>query len=135
MKGVEITLQLKSKAHAQRLKVLYTIQRKVESELQQLVNLGALEPVITSEWVNPIIPVLKPDGMVRLYGDFKITDNPALSVNQYLLPLIEDLFSGLARRKKFSEVDLSQAYLQMENTKDFQPSLATVTHRGLFHYK
>lgn len=42
-----------------------------------------------------------------------MTLNPVLAVEQYPLPLINDLFVGLSRGQKFSKMDLSQAYLKM----------------------
>ena len=47
-------------------------------------------------------------------GDYKGTVNPALQVDQYPLPKPEDLFATLAGGEKFTTLDLSQAYLQLE---------------------
>ena len=59
------------------------------------------------------MPVPKPDGSVRLCGNFKVTLNPMLQVDQHPLPKPEDLLTILAGGKKFSKIDLSQAYQQM----------------------
>ena len=42
-------------------------------ELDQLVNLDILQPVQFSDWATPVVPVLKPDNLVRLCGDYKVT--------------------------------------------------------------
>ena len=76
-------------------------------------NEGILEPVTWSEWATPIVPVLKKDGSVRLCGNFKITLNPNLNVQQYPLPRIDDISTTLSGGKRFSKIDLKQAYLQM----------------------
>lgn len=72
-----------------------------------------LEPVTTSEWATPIIPVPKKAGGIRICGDFKATVNPVLTAEQYPLPLIEDLFASLSGGQKFRKIYLNQAYLQM----------------------
>lgn len=56
--------------------VPYAIKLKVEAELDGLVKSGVLEPVSTSEWATPIVPVMKKDVAPRICGDFKVTVNP-----------------------------------------------------------
>ena len=42
----------------------HALRHKVELELQRLVEQGVIEPVESSEWAAPIVPVLKPDGTI-----------------------------------------------------------------------
>jgi len=90
----------------------YAIKPKVEAELERLVELGVLEPVATSEWATAIDLVIKTDRAVRLFEDFELMVIPNLCVEQFPLPLTEDLFSGLARKSKFMKIDLFQVYMQ-----------------------
>jgi hypothetical protein len=57
---------------------------------------GTLTKVNHSEWATPIVPVLKKNGDIRICGDFKVTVNPVLKVDQYPLPKIDDSFAKLA---------------------------------------
>lgn len=41
------------------------------------------------------IPVRKPNGSVRLFGDYKVMINPYLNVNQYSLSRPEELFTAV----------------------------------------
>ncbi|XP_061909872.1 uncharacterized protein K02A2.6-like [Entelurus aequoreus] len=114
--------------------VPYAIRSKVETDLDALVKNGVLEPVTTSEWATPIVPVQKKNGGIRTCGDFKVTVNPALIAEQYPLPLIDDLFAGLSGGQKFSKIDLNQAYLQMQVDEQSREMLTINTHKGLFRY-
>ena len=51
--------------------VRYALKRKVEEELDRLLQTKAIEPLRYSDWANPIVPVLKADGKVRVCGDYK----------------------------------------------------------------
>ena len=62
--------------------------------------LGVLEKVQYSDWATPVVSVPKPDGSMRLCGDFKITINPVLQIDQHPLPKPEDLLATLAGGKK-----------------------------------
>ncbi|XP_029690263.1 uncharacterized protein K02A2.6-like isoform X1 [Takifugu rubripes] len=115
--------------------VPYAIRPKVEADLDALVESGVLEPVTTSEWATPIVPVPKKNGGIRTCGDFKVTLNPVLVAEQYPLPLIDDLFAGLVGGKKISKIDLNQAYLQMHVEEHSRKLLTINTHKGLFRYR
>jgi hypothetical protein len=61
----------------------------------------------------------KIDSSVRICGDFKGTINPTLQAEQYPLPRIENIFSNLAGGKRFSKIDLRQAYHQSELEEEY----------------
>ncbi|KAI0210576.1 hypothetical protein LSAT2_004663, partial [Lamellibrachia satsuma] len=71
---------------------------------------------------------------VRLCGDYKVTINPVLREDKYLLPRIEDIFAKMAGGKKFSKIYLKNAYLQMEVEEDSNKYLTINTHKCLFKY-
>jgi hypothetical protein len=106
----------------------------VERELSRLENEGILSKVDTSEWPSPIVPVMKPNGCVRICGDFKTTVNPMLNVDQYPLPRIDENFATLAEGQKFTKIDLRQAYLHLEVDDESKPLMTIHTHKGLYRY-
>lgn len=114
--------------------VPYAIREPVEHELGNLQKEGVLVPVTRSDWATPLVAVHKPDGTVRLCGDYKLTVNPCVKTDHYPLPAVEDLFTTLAGGKVFTVLDLSTAYQQIEVHPDSRPLLTINSHMGLFQY-
>ena len=114
--------------------VPYSLKAKVEQELQRLQDEGIITKVDRSDWASPIVPVPKPDGSLRLCGDYKVSVNKLLDTKQYTLPNAGDLFATLEGGKVFSKIDLSHAYLQLELKAESRKYLTINTHKGLFEY-
>jgi len=111
--SIQVGLQVKPK-FCKACLVPYAMKEKVEVALEQLQKEGIIEEVQYAEWAAPIVPVLKADGKsLRICGDFKVTVNKASKPDCYPIPKIEDLFATLAHGKKFSKLDMSQAYQQI----------------------
>ena len=86
----EATLQLKPTATPKFCKarsVPFALQTAVERELDRLEGEGILERVAYSQWAAPIVSVPKPKGAIRICGDYKVTINPQLEVDQWVLLL------------------------------------------------
>ncbi len=112
--------------------VPYAIQPQVEEELDRLIELQIIEPVLFSDWVAPIAPILKSDRKsIRICGDFKAYNWPNFEIGA---PKIEDLFTKLSGGVVFSKLDLSQAYQQLERDEESKCYTVINTHRGLFRY-
>ena len=115
--------------------VPYSMQALVDEELDRLVKDGVIEPIQHSDWAAPIVPVLKSDKKsVRICGDFKQTVNQASHLDKYPIPKVEDLFAKLAGGERFTKLDMSQAYQQLELDEDSKQYVVINTHRGLFRY-
>lgn len=83
--------------------VAFTLCKRVKEELEHLVKTGVLEPAVSQvDWATPIVPVVKPNGSIRICGDFRVTLNKSIRIDSYPLPHIEDLLGSLAGGKTFS---------------------------------
>ena len=113
----------------------YAIKPYFEKELERLQKEGIISPVEYSQWASGVVPVAKRETKdVRLCGDYKVTISPVLREDKYPLPCIEDMFAKMAGGKRFSKIDLKNAYLQMEVEEDSKKYLTINTHKGLFMY-
>ena len=108
---------------------------KVEKELQCLQDQGVLEPVTHTEWATPVIPILKPNGDVRLCGDYKCTINKPLRQDPYPVPAVSQILADPAGGRHFVKLYLSQAYLQLVVDDATTKVQTIVTHKGAFKVK
>ena len=114
--------------------VPYALHQRVKSELDKLEKDGVIKKATHSEWAAPVVIVSKPDGGIRICGDYKVTINPVLQIDQYPLPRAEDIFSSLQGSRYFTKIDLSRAYLQMPLDEDSQKYTTINTLQGLYQY-
>ena len=89
------------------------IRAKVKQTIEDMVKEGILTPTENSQWATPIVPVLKPDGSVRVCGDYRQTVNKSTACQTYPLPTLNNMLFKLSQGTIFSKLDLSQAYLQL----------------------
>ncbi|XP_042143930.1 uncharacterized protein K02A2.6-like, partial [Ixodes scapularis] len=116
--------------------VPYALREQVEQELAKLEKAGVVYRVRHSEWATPLVIVPKKNSKeLRICGDYRVTVNPYMEVDQYPLPLPEDIFATLRGGTVFSVLDLSKAYLQLELDERAQELLTVNTHLGLFRFK
>ncbi|KAI4895675.1 hypothetical protein NFI96_020671 [Prochilodus magdalenae] len=137
LKGTKATIQVDKEAQPKFYKprpVPYAVKPLVEQELQRLVEEKIIEPVQFSDWAAPIVPVIKPDGSIRICGDYKVTVNRVSSLEQYPIPRVEDLLASLAGGEKFSKLDMSHAYQQIVLDEGSRKYVTINTHKGLYTY-
>ena len=114
--------------------VPFALHEQVNRELERLEGEGVIEKTPYSEWAAPIVAVPKRDGRLRLCGDYKVTVNPVLDMEQYPLPKPEDIFATLSGGEKFTTLDLSHAYNQVVLDQDSRKYVTINTPKGLYRY-
>ena len=83
---------------------LETLKTYIETNLAN----GFIQPS-KSPVGAPILFDQKPDGSLRLCVDYWGLNNITVK-NQYRLPLIDELLNWLGRTKRFTQLDLTNAY-------------------------
>ena len=112
----------------------YAMRKKVDEALDELLAEGVIEPVKFSEYACPIVVVKKPNGKVRVCGNYKVTANQVLQLEQYPIPSLDDLLQDLEGGQRYTKLDLSHAYHQIELDPAARKYTTINTHRGLFQY-
>lgn len=105
-----------------------------QKDQQRLESLGIITQVDFSNWAAPIVAVKKPNGKVRICGDYSSGLNDSLEPHKYLLHRSEDLYVKLANNCFFTHINLSDAYLQTEVLLESAKLLTINTHKGLYTF-
>ncbi|XP_024081037.1 uncharacterized protein K02A2.6-like [Cimex lectularius] len=136
--GKKVTLKVKENVRPVFLRARtlpIALKDKVEEELKRLVKEDILEPVDHSPWGTPIVPVLKPNGTIRVCGDYRCTVNPFLEETGNSLPRVDHLCSNFGGATCFSKINLRNAYQQLELDEESKQITTINTHMGLLRYK
>ena len=137
LKGTEAKIYVDPNAPPKFMKVRpvpYALKAKVEKELDRLQSEGIISPVEFTEWVAPVVPVVKQDGSVRICGDYKCTVNQVAKLDNYPIPKTEDLLGTctLGGGNKFTKLDMSQAYQQLLLDEESKKFTTINTQKGLY---
>ena len=76
--------------------VSFALRELVEEQLEDLKQKGILVESTHTDWASPIVVVKKPNGKIRICGDFRALNN-CIQSDKYPLPAIEDLFAQLSQ--------------------------------------
>ena len=85
--------------------------KELNLQLQELLEKGFIRPSV-SPWGAPMLFVQKKDGTLWLCIDYRQL-NKLMVKNNYLLPIIDDLFDQLKGASIFSKIDLRYGYHQL----------------------
>jgi len=106
----------------------------VEQVFDRLLNLGVIKPVRHADWAAPVMVVKKPNGSARLCVDYSTGLNDALQLHQHPLP-VRRIFFSLNGAHEFSQIDSSDAYVQVALDDDSKRLCKINTHRGVYEYQ
>ena len=136
LKGVQVKLSVND-SHPSFYKarpVPFAIREQYDETLDKLEREGVIRKVTHSNWAAPTVPVRKPDGSIRLCADYSCTINKCAELDQHPLPTLDEMLTKLSGGVKFTKLDLSQAYHQLELAEDSRVYTTINTHRGLYEY-
>lgn len=112
-----------------------TLQTKIGTEINRMIRRGIIKKIPESSWLNPVVPVMKTDGTVRLCIDARKL-NKITKKNRYNPTNIERIFSRIPTARYFSAIDLKDAYYQIPLSEKDQLKTAFSIHgMGMYAYR
>ncbi|CAH8619794.1 unnamed protein product [Dicrocoelium dendriticum] len=105
----------------------------LEKAIQQMISSDLVEPINCSDWLRPMVTVLKKDGTVRICNDLKEL-NSQLIIENFPLPTFDELLVKITGARFFSKLDLKKAFFHMPLTPESRPLTAFPTSSCLFQY-
>ncbi|XP_058803777.1 uncharacterized protein K02A2.6-like [Phymastichus coffea] len=115
--------------------VPFRLIKPVDSALNAWKSCDILQPISTSLYATPIVPILKKDGNVRVCGDYSVTVNPQLIVNDCHMPTTKEMFMDLTGCTCLARIDCAWAYIQLPVDEATADLLTINTPRGLYRVK
>lgn len=113
----------------------FKLRDQINKQIQDLLEQDIIEKVEgPTEWVSPIVPVVKKNGEVRLCIDMRRA-NEAIVRERYPLPVLDEILDIVRGCEWFSTLDIKSAYHQIELHEECRDITTFVTETGLFRYK
>jgi transposase InsO family protein len=113
------------------------LQQEAKRQLEEMLEAGIISKIV-SDWASPMLLVKKKIGSdgVQKYRtalDLRVI-NSVITQIAYPLPKIQDIVAGLAKYQYFTNLDLQQAYHQINLPEEYREKLAFTTPFGSFCY-
>ena len=119
-------------------RVPYNLAAKAKEKIAYLLNQDIIEKVPDDEtrtWVSPTVIAPKPNSdQIRLCVDMRMA-NKAILRPYTQLPTMEDVINKFNGAKKFSKLDLREAYHQFEITTESRKITNFYGPDGLYRFK
>jgi hypothetical protein len=105
----------------------------VKTELQKLLNVGFIYLISNSQWVSPLVVVLKKTGKWRIYVDHREL-NKANQKDHFPLPFINQVLDNLSGKEYFSFLDGFSGYNKIQIALEDQDKTTFTCPWGTFAY-
>ena len=109
------------------------MKTQVEEQIRNLLDEGIIEES-TSYWASPVVPVLKPNGCIRVCIDYRRL-NAVTNKLEYYMPTLEAVLEKVGPCKIVSKLDMSQSFHQIEVDQGSRDYTTFVTQYGRYRYR
>ena len=104
---------------------------RVKEEIDKLLKLGFIRPVIKATWLSPIVVVPKKNGKIRVCVDYRKL-NAATVTDAFPLPFTDGILDAVARHEIYSFLDGFSGYNQVRMHPDDPEKTTFVIEWGVF---
>ena len=111
-----------------------TLKYIVKTGLQNLLKVDFIYPIFDSQWVSPLMVVLKKNGKWRICVDYRELNKVTLN-DHFPLPFIDQVLDTLAGKKLFSFLDGFSGYNQIKIALEDQDKTTFTCPWGTYAYK
>ena len=96
------------------------VEVQIIQEVQKLLTVGFIKPIMHPNWLSNIVPVKKKNGQIRYCVDFQNL-NKACPKDEFPLPNMEMFIDSATRHAMFSFLDDFSGYNQIKCHPKMQP--------------
>ena len=116
-------------------RIPFPLLEKVETELNRLETEGIIEKVTKpTDWCAPMVPVVKPNGNVRICVDLKRL-NDSVKREHFMLPNLDDIAPDLEGATVFSKLDASSGFYQIPLNEESRELTTFITPFGRYSFR
>lgn len=133
---IEHNIILKEKSNPLVVKQ-HRIPAALENDIGKAINKLIQENIIEESYSdsrNPMVPIRKSDGSIRIAIDFREL-NKITKKDNFPIPRIDRIITDLRDAKIFSKIDLTQGYYQISLAKNDREKTAFQWRDQLYHFK
>ena len=106
----------------------------IKKEFEKILRAGFIYPVLLTEWISNIVPVMKKQGTIRLCIDYRDV-NHACPKDNYPTPFINQIIDNCAGCEIISFMDGFSGYNQINIRPDDQHKTTFIYPWGTFAYR
>lgn len=117
----------------QQFRIPDAIIEDVDIAIKKLLSDGIIEESM-SDWRNPIVPIRKKDGSIRVAVDFRQL-NKITKKDSFPIPRIDSILRELNGSTIFSKIDMNSGYYQIEMNPKDKEKTAFAWKNNLYHFK
>ena len=115
-------------------KVPHRLRDELKAELDKMEADGIIQPVTKpTEWVSPLVLVLKPGGQIRVCMD-PGTLNEAIQREHFAIPTAEEISACLHGSKYFTTLDATSGFLQLKLDEESSYTMTFASPFGRYRY-
>jgi hypothetical protein len=105
----------------------HDLQKRIYERLESMVQAGILREVQFSRWGAQVCPVNKPDGSIRVCGNYTPLNKVTIPL-KYPYPNMHYILQSLGQAKIFSKLDLCQGFFKFRSKNQTKKTALVATN-------